>query len=76
MWQPGKVMTIKINTDHTYPDATNYWTPLEDNNEEKQDEEINIIKQVNTEQNPKTNKWKQRMEKRQEKQIRRALIEL
>jgi hypothetical protein len=62
MWQPGKVMMNKINTDHTYPDATNSWALLEDNNKEKKDEEINIIKQVNTEQqNPKTIKWKQQM---------------
>jgi hypothetical protein len=55
MWQSGKVIMNKINTDHTYLDATNYWGPLEDNNKEKQDKEINIIKQVNTEQIPKTN---------------------
>jgi hypothetical protein len=61
MWQPGNLMTNKINTDHTYPDATNNWALLEDNNKEKQDEEINIIKQVNTEQSPKMNKWKQRI---------------
>jgi hypothetical protein len=72
MWQPGKVMTNTINTDHTYPVATNYWAPLEDNNKEKQDKEINIIKQVNTEQNPKTNIWKQRMERRQEKQSQKS----
>ncbi len=60
-------MTNKINTDHTYPDATKYWAPIEDNNKEKQGKEINIIKQVNTEQNSKMNKWKQIMERRQEK---------
>ncbi len=53
MWQPGKVMTNKINTNHTYLDATNYWAPLEDNNNKKQGKEINIIKQVDTEQNQK-----------------------
>jgi hypothetical protein len=58
MWQPGKVMTNKMNTDHTYPDATSYWGPLEINNKEKPHEEIKIIKHMNTEQNPKTNKWK------------------
>jgi hypothetical protein len=72
MWQPGKVMTNKISNNHTYPKAMNYWAPLEDNNKEKQDKEINIIKQVNTEQNPKTNKWKQRMERRQEKQSQKS----
>jgi hypothetical protein len=71
-WQPGKVMTNKINTDHTFPDSTNYWAPLEDNNKEKQDKEINIIKQANTEQNPKPNKWKQRIERRQEKQSQQS----
>jgi hypothetical protein len=51
-------MTNKISNNHTYPEVTNYWAPLDDNNKEKQDKAINIIKQVNTEQNPKMNKWK------------------
>jgi hypothetical protein len=72
MWQLGKVMTNKINTHHTYPDDTNYWAPLEDNSEENQYKEINIIKQVKTEQNPKINKWKERTERRQEKQNQKS----
>jgi hypothetical protein len=49
-------MSNKTSNNHTYPEVTNYWAPLEDNNKEKQEEEINIIKQVNIEQSLKTNK--------------------
>ncbi len=31
-WQPG-VIQNKLNGHHTYLDATNYWTPLNDNND-------------------------------------------
>jgi hypothetical protein len=54
-------MTNKISNNQTYPEVTNYWAPLEHNNKEKQDNEMNIIKQVNTEQNLKMNKRKQKI---------------
>jgi len=50
MWQPGKVLLNKINTTHL--NATNYWTPLqldEDENEEEEEEEVN---KIYNEQNP------------------------
>jgi hypothetical protein len=39
-WQQRKVLMNKINTYHTYPAVTNYWTPLEDDNKDKKEEEI------------------------------------
>jgi hypothetical protein len=55
----------KININHTYQAVTYYWAPLEDNNKEKQEEEIKIILKVNLKQKPKSNKWTQRMDRRQ-----------
>ncbi len=43
MWQPGKVLLNKKNTPHQ--NATNYWTPLQldedENEEEEETEEVN-----------------------------------
>jgi hypothetical protein len=57
MWQPGKVLMNKINTNHTYSAIMNYWAPLEDDSKEKQVEEIKMIQQTNLEKKPKSNKW-------------------
>ena len=47
-WQPGKVLTTKINTNHTYLNNMNYWAPLEDNNEENEEGRINIAEEKPT----------------------------
>ena len=41
-WQPGVVRNI-VNTNHTYLEATNYWTPLND----KDDEDDKTAKEEN-----------------------------
>jgi hypothetical protein len=66
MWQPGKVLTNKTNTNHTYLETMNYWAPLDKNNKEEQEEkEVNSIKQQPaTMQKPKSNKWTRRVERR------------
>jgi hypothetical protein len=48
MWKPGKVLD-KINNNHTCPEVTNYWTPLdtiEEEDEENKEEIYNTV--VNT----------------------------
>jgi hypothetical protein len=69
-WQPGKVIANKLNTNITYPAATNYWTPLYKNDDkEEPKEEIQKLQQsTKAEQQPKSNKWTQRIERRQDKQ--------
>ncbi len=70
-WELGAVASNKLNTNITYPAATNYWTPLyeNDNKEEPKEEEILMIQQsIKAEQRPKSNKWTQRIEWRQTKQ--------
>jgi hypothetical protein len=70
-WQPRKVISNKLNTNITYPAATNYWTPLyeNDNKEEPKEEEILMIQQsIKAEQQPKSNKWTRRIEQQQTKQ--------
>jgi hypothetical protein len=65
MWQPGKVITNKPNTNITYPAVTNHWTPLykNDREEESKEEEIHMLLQsTNTKQLPKSNKWTRRIE--------------
>jgi hypothetical protein len=61
------VVSNKINTINTYPAVTNYWTPLDDIDDDESittKEELNAIKtQTPT---PTLNKWKRRMERRQE----------
>ena len=57
----------KINTTHL--NATNYWTPLqldEDENEEEEEEEVN---KIYNEQKPKSNKWERRLTRRIEKRM-------
>jgi hypothetical protein len=64
MWQPGKVISNKLNTTITYPAVTNYWTPLIDNDEDEpttEEERINTVKSTKQLQQPKSNKWKRRI---------------
>jgi hypothetical protein len=75
MWQPGKVLLNKICTNNTYLATTNFWAPLEieeeDNKQPK--EEINIINTKATKQ-IETNKWMQRVEERRATRIKKQMI--
>jgi hypothetical protein len=57
MWQPGKVILNKIESNHTYLAATNYWTPLQSNDNETDDEtrEANDIHKTPTNETPTSN---------------------
>ncbi len=49
-----------INTNHTYLEASNYWTPLNDDNDDETDktDEINVIQHSKHEDNNSSgNKW-------------------
>jgi len=64
-WQPGKVISSKINTNHTYLTTTNYWAPLDDEIEiEETSEQIKIIETKQSIANTKGNKWTRRFERR------------
>jgi hypothetical protein len=67
MWQPG-VIQNKINEHHTYLDLTNYWTPLNDNNDknEEDEEKINTLDSKTAISKPKSNKWRRRLARRRE----------
>jgi len=58
----------KITTDNAYLAATNYWTPLQtdENEEDKETEEANNI---NDNQIPKSNKWERRLARRIKKRV-------
>jgi hypothetical protein len=57
MWQPGKVISNKISTTHTYLATTNCWAPLQEAEEDNNVEEINQITAVQPIANTKSNKW-------------------
>ena len=62
----------KISKDHTYLVDTNYWSPLnnnEDNNDEENKDEINMIKHTTPVTEQKSNKWTRRVAKRQQHRI-------
>ena len=62
------MLSNKIITDNAYLAATNYWTPLQtDENEE--DEETEEANKINNNQIPKSNKWERRLARRIEKQM-------
>jgi hypothetical protein len=67
------VVKSKISTDHTYLFDTNVWSPLNngndnDNEDDKIEEKINMIKTITTKQQ-KTNKWTRRIARRREHKI-------
>ncbi len=65
------MISNKLNTNITYPTDTNYWTPLykNDDEEESKEEKINMLQQlIEVVQQPTSNKWKQRLERRHKKQ--------
>ena len=72
MWQPG-VIQNKIKQDLTYLSATNYWTPLDENEEEskeeEEEEEINMKQTTPATPEGKSNKWTRRTKRQKEHQI-------
>jgi hypothetical protein len=69
------VLLNKISTNNTYLATTNFWAPLEIEEEgnKQSKEEINIINTKATKQ-IKTNKWMRRVEARRAKRIERQMI--
>jgi hypothetical protein len=66
MWQPRKVISSKIKTNHTYLAPTNYWAPLheEETEVEETSEQIKIIETKQSKANTNGNKWTRRIERR------------
>ena len=60
------MLSNKITTDNAYLTATNYWTPLQsdENEADNKSEEANNI---NNKRIPKSNKWEMRLARRIEK---------
>jgi hypothetical protein len=79
--QPRKVLD-KINTNHTYLDATNYWTPLvtvqeeDKTGEEKTINSISIVGKKKIQETLKStgNKWTRRLERQKEKCCEHKII--
>ena len=62
----------KISTDHTYLVDTNFWSPLDnddENKDEKSEEEINMIKSITPTTQQKTNKWARQIARQREHKI-------
>jgi hypothetical protein len=57
-WQPG-VIQDKISQNHTHLVATNYWTPLNKNNDKSKEEEekVNMVQSIPVKAGKKSNKW-------------------
>ena len=72
MWQPG-VIQSKINTEHTDLANTNFWSPLDTNDENELDddkkEELHKINSAIISNIQKSNKWMRRIARRREKKI-------
>ena len=65
------MISNKIKTNLTHLADTNYWTPLYENNDEEEltEERPNIPQEsIEAVQQPTSNKWKRRVERRHEKQ--------
>jgi hypothetical protein len=54
-------MYDKIRHNHTYLVATNYWTPLNENDDEsdKEEEEVNMVQSILVKTEKKSNEWTQ-----------------
>ena len=71
-WQPGTVISKnKLTMNHTYLTTTNYWAPLNDDTEEKDDdiEQINHITTTQSIAHTRTNKWTRRIERRKQMKL-------
>ena len=70
-WQPG-VIQDKIKANQSYLVATNYWTPLNDDDDEEPNEatdEINAASSVTVITKQKGNKWTQRVARRRKRRV-------
>ena len=71
-WQPGTVIPKnKIMTNHKHLTTTNYWAPLNDDADEK-DEDIEQINHITTTQSiahTRSNKWTRRIERRKQMKL-------
>ena len=69
-WQPG-VIRDKIMANQTYPVTMNYWTPLNDDEDDQEEtkEKINAIKSATDKPKQKGNKWTRRIARRREQRI-------
>ena len=71
-WQPGTVIPKnKIMTNHKHLTTTNYWAPLNDDADEK-DEDIEQINHITTTQSiahTRLNKWTRRIERRKQMKL-------
>jgi len=65
-WLPGEVISKnKITTNHLHLTTTNYWAPLNDEEDDiNDDEHINIITKKQTITTTKGNKWTRRIERK------------
>ena len=65
----------KIKSNHTYPEVTNYWTPLDIINEEDEDEINNTIQEKpDIQERKQGNKWTRRLEIRKERRKDHQII--
>jgi hypothetical protein len=69
-WQPG-VIHNKINEHHTYLDATNYWTPLNNDNDknEEDEEKLNTLDSKTAITKPTSNKRMRRLARKREHKL-------
>jgi hypothetical protein len=65
------VIQNKITEHHTYLDATNYWTPLNNGNgeNEEHEEKINALDSKTAIPKQKSNKWMRRLSRRREHKL-------
>jgi hypothetical protein len=65
------VIQNKINEHHTYLDAINYWTPLNDDNDknEEDEEKINALDSKTAITKPESNKWMRWLARRREHKL-------
>ncbi len=70
MWQPGAIQD-KISQNHTQLVATNYWTPLNENNDKSKEEEekVNMVQSIPVKAGKKSNKWTRWIEQQKEHKI-------
>ncbi len=61
----------KISHNHTYQVATNYWTPLNKNDDksDKEEEEVNMVQSIPVKAEKKSNQWTQQIDQRKEHKI-------
>jgi hypothetical protein len=65
------VIQNKINEHHTYLDTTNYWIPLNNDNDknEEDEEKINTLDSKTAISKPESNRWTRRLARRYEHRL-------